>query len=160
VATLPRMSTHDVRVAGFHELGAVTAYRLWQLRGRVFVVEQACAYLDLDGRDLEPATRHVWVPGVDAPLAYLRLLDDGAVARIGRVVVAEAHRGRGLGDLLMDEAHRLAGERVVVLDAQAHLAGWYRRRGYRAVGPQFLDDGIPHVAMRRDPAGTGADRRV
>src|SRR5690606_9931180 len=51
----------SLHVASFDDLDARTAYLLWQLRERVFVVEQECAYLDLDGRDLEPATRHVYV---------------------------------------------------------------------------------------------------
>ena len=76
-----------VHAAGFDELDRTTAYRLWQLRSLVFVVEQDCPYLDLDGRDLEPATVHLWVEDeAGTPVATLRLLDDGDVARIGRVV--------------------------------------------------------------------------
>jgi ElaA protein len=139
----------SVRVAGTADLDPTTSYRLWQLRVRVFVVEQECPYLELDGRDLEPGTRHLWLDDQGAPVAYLRVLDDGDVARIGRVVVAEDHRGQGLAEVLMAAAHELTADRPVVLDAQAHLAGWYERLGYRAVGEQFLDDGIPHVPMRR-----------
>ena len=54
------MSAYDVRVAAFDDLDARTAYLIWQLRESVFVVEQECPYQDLDGRDLEPGTRHVW----------------------------------------------------------------------------------------------------
>jgi ElaA protein len=49
----------------------------------------------------------------------------------------------------MTRAHDLAAGRPVVLDAQAHLAQWYARLGYEQTGPEFLDDGIPHVPMRR-----------
>ena len=137
-----------LHVAAFDELDARTGYLLWQLRGAVFVVEQDCPYLDLDGRDLEPATRHVWL-GDDRPLAYLRVLEDDDCARIGRVVVAEGHRGHGLAETLMHAALEVVGDRPCVLDAQSYLAGWYARLGFEQTGPEFLDDGIPHVPMRR-----------
>ena len=77
-----------VRSAAFADLAGLTAYRLWALRSEVFVVEQAAAYLDLDGRDLEPGTRHLWVEDDGVPVATLRVLDDGDVWRIGRVATA------------------------------------------------------------------------
>lgn len=145
------MGSYSVRVAGFDELDAATAYRLWRLRSEVFVVEQQCAYLDLDGRDTEPGTRHVWAePSTTGPpVAYLRVLDDGDVARVGRVVVAASHRAEGLATTLMTRAHLLCAGRPVVLDAQSYLARWYAGLGYVQTGPEFLDDGIPHVPMRR-----------
>jgi ElaA protein len=143
--------SETVREAGFAALDAVTAYRLWALRVAVFVVEQDCPYQELDGRDLEPTTRHVWVEREGAPAAYLRVLEDGPEARIGRVVVDAAHRGEGLAAHLLE--HVLAGlsGRAVVLDAQAHLEGWYARAGFVRQGEDFLEDGIPHVTMRRAP---------
>ena len=147
--------TDAVRVAAFDELDTATAYALWRLRQEVFVVEQDCPYLDLDGRDLEAGTRHLWVADADHPVGYLRLLEDAGCARIGRVVVAGDHRGRGLAEVLMRRALDLVGDRVSVLDAQSHLSGWYERFGYVATGPEFLDDGIPHVPMQR-PGAAGA----
>jgi ElaA protein len=137
------------RTAAFDELDARTAYLLWALRESVFVVEQACAYQELDGRDLDPSTVHVWAEHDGSPVGYLRVLDDGDAARIGRVLVAATHRGRGLAEDLMRTALGLVGDRPSLLHAQSHLAGWYTRFGYRAVGDEFLDDGIPHVPMRR-----------
>ena len=144
------MTEYDVQVAAFDELTARTAYLLWQLRESVFVVEQQCAYPELDGRDLEPQTRHLWIED-PSPAAYLRVLDDGDEARIGRVLVAASHRGRGLAERLMRRALELVGERPSHLDAQTYLADWYRRLGYQQTGEEFLDDGIPHVPMRRVP---------
>ena len=139
----------DVRVAAFDELDPRTAYALWQLRESVFVVEQACPYAELDGRDLEDGTRHVWVSDDGRPVAYLRVLEDPGQARIGRVLVAASHRGRGLAEVLMSQALELVGDRDSALDAQSYLATWYERFGYAVTGPEFLDDGIPHVPMRR-----------
>jgi ElaA protein len=132
----------------FTALDAPTAYAVWRLRQDVFVVEQACPYLDLDGRDDEPGTRHVLLRDDDELLGYARVLDDGDVWRIGRVVLARDARGRGLADPLMDTALVVAKDRDVVLDAQSPLAGWYGSFGFEVDGAEFLDDGIPHLPMR------------
>ena len=138
-----------VRVAGFADLDAATAYRLWALRSEVFVVEQDCPYLDLDGRDLEPLTRHLWIEQDGRPVATLRLLDDGEVLRIGRVATVVPARGRGLAARLVRAALGLAGERTVVLDAQSHLVDWYAAFGFAPSGRGFVEDGIPHTPMLR-----------
>lgn len=138
-----------VRAAAFAELDPLTLYRLLQLRVSVFVVEQACAYPELDGRDLEPATVHVWIEGDDRPDAYLRVLrEPDGKARIGRVVTAADRRGAGLARTLMDHALAMTAPATVVLDAQSHLTGWYELLGFRTDGAEYLDDGIAHTPMR------------
>ncbi len=153
VASLGRLrDTDGVEILSrtFEQLDRVTAYRLWELRSSVFVVEQECVYLDLDGRDVEPGTRHVYAVDAGRPVACLRVLDepDGA-ARIGRVCVAGSHRATGLAGRLMDRVLGDLGDRVIVLDAQVYLEGWYAGLGFVRTGPDYLDDGIPHVPMRR-----------
>ncbi|RYB90245.1 GNAT family N-acetyltransferase [Nocardioides glacieisoli] len=135
-------------------LGVRTAYDVWRLRQQVFVVEQDCPYPDLDGRDLEPATRHVVLlddahERENAVIGTLRVLDDGDWARIGRVVVAPSARGRGLAAVLMDEAMALCGDREVRLDAQTGLTAFYEGYGFEVTGPEFDEDGVMHVPMRR-----------
>ena len=142
-----------LHVARFAELDAATLYALLRLRVDVFVVEQACAYPELDGRDTEPGTRHLWLTAAGVTTGYLRLLDDpDGVVRIGRVVVAPSARGAGVAGRLMAAALAEAGERPAVLDAQAHLVRLYERHGFAVTGPEYLEDGIPHVPMRREPA--------
>jgi ElaA protein len=163
-----------IHTASFADLDARTGYLLWQLRQRVFVVEQQCFYLDLDGRDLEPETRHLWIEEDGLPVAYLRLLTERATdqpatgestraesapesatghadgqegLRIGRVLVAEGHRGRGLAERLMRAALKVVDGRPCRLDAQSYLVDWYRRLGFEPSGEEFLEDGIPHVPM-------------
>jgi ElaA protein len=140
----------ELHEAGISELTARTLYELLRLRVDVFVVEQRCAYPELDGRDTEPGTRHLWTTRGGAPVGYLRILvePDGA-ARIGRVCVAASARGTGLGRRLLVAALDRIGDRPTVLHAQAHLAGFYRSVGFVPTGPEFLDDGIPHLPMRR-----------
>lgn len=143
-----------LHVARFDELDAATLYALLRLRVDVFVVEQKCAYPDLDGRDTEPGTLHLWLAEDDRPVAYLRIVSeaDGG-ARIGRVVVSGDVRGGGLAGRLMLEALAHLGDRPCVLHAQSYLAGFYARFGFSTTGPEFLEDGIPHVPMRREPQG-------
>lgn len=145
------MTPPRVRVAGFDDLTSREAYALWRLRQQVFVVEQASPYPDLDGRDLEPATRHLLLEEAGTLIGCLRLLDEGEgdALRIGRVVVAPEARGRALARVLMDEAMRLAGDRPVRLDAQTGLADFYAGYGFEVTGPEFDEDGVMHVPMAR-----------
>ncbi|MPZ25267.1 MAG: GNAT family N-acetyltransferase [Micromonosporaceae bacterium] len=164
-------------MAGFGELDTATLYGLLRLRVDVFVVEQRCPYPDLDGRDTEPATRHLWLERAGVPVAYLRLLAepgtadervaasgrsasgardqaaraDGTAVRISRVVVAPADRGGGLAGRLLAAALVEVGDRECVLAAQSRLAGFYGRLGFVPTGPEYVDDGIWHLPMRRAP---------
>ena len=145
------MTVHDAAIT---DLDAATLYRILKLRVDVFVVEQECAYPELDGRDLEPSARQLWIeaPGeiedIGEIVATLRVLDDGAALRIGRVATAPSARSAGHAGRLMRRAMELAGDRDVVLDAQSYLQGWYEKFGFVRSGEEFLEDGIPHVPMR------------
>lgn len=134
------------------ELTAVELHDLIRLRLDVFVVEQNCPYHELDGRDLESGTEHWWI-AVDGHVAStIRILTeaDGAT-RIGRVVTDPRHRGRGLAATLISSAveHRRGTIRI---DAQAHLQAWYESLGFEVCGPRFVEDGIDHLPMRREPS--------
>jgi len=146
----------EIRVAAFADLTASDVYDVARLRQDVFVVEQKCAYPDLDGRDPQAGTGHVLMREAADLLGYARVLDDATTWRIGRVVLASSTRGRGLADGLIDAAlgycRSADPERDVVLDAQTPLAGWYAGFGFVVDGAEFLEDGIPHTPMRRQPA--------
>ena len=140
----------ELHVSSFAGLDTTTLYAILQLRSEVFVVEQDCPYQDVDGRDLESTTRHIWITdGEPAPLAYLRVLAEGDVARIGRVVVSPSARRQGHAGTLLHHAIELIGPREAVLNAQTYAIDLYARAGFEPEGPEFLEDGIPHVTMRR-----------
>ncbi|MGT2426286.1 GNAT family N-acetyltransferase [Amnibacterium kyonggiense] len=144
------------------ELDPVVLYRLLELRVAVFVVEQRAAYADLDGRDVEPGAELLWAEEDGAVVATLRVLRDAepAALRIGRVATAPGVRGRGVASALMREAvarcEDLDPALPVLLDAQEHLADWYGRFGFLATADHHVEDGIPHVTMRREPGRTAA----
>ena len=148
-----------LRFAPLRDVESTALYGILALRSEVFVVEQDCVYADMDGRDLEPATLLGWAE-TDAAnddaqseiVATLRLLSepDGS-ARIGRVATAQSHRGTGTAARLVAHVIDSNEGRVLVLDAQAHLEGWYERFGFVRSGAEYIEDNIPHVPMRRDP---------
>jgi ElaA protein len=143
--------TDDLHRATGDQLSVAQLYALLTLRVNIFVVEQQSPYPDLDGRDLDPATVHLWYQAAGTPIAYLRILA-GPPARIGRVCTAQEARGTGLGTRLMAAALAELGSAEVVLDAQVQAQGMYARFGFRAEGEPFDDDGVLHVTMRRLPA--------
>jgi ElaA protein len=144
-----------IRDAHAAELDAVTLYRILQLRVDVFVVEQDCAYPELDGRDLEPSTRLVWAERDGQILATLRVLSEpDSSPRIGRIATAASARGGGLAAALITHALAMIGDRSVVLHAQSHLTEWYEHFGFRVAGEEYLEDGIPHTPMRRAASGS------
>src|SRR5471030_572765 len=138
------------------DLGKEQLYALLKLRAEVFVVEQQCVYQDVDGQDLEGDTCHLMGWDGERLVAYLRLLDpelQGGDVVIGRVVTAPESRGQGLGHEMMDQALKQAEKRwpevPIYLSAQAHLQGYYGRYGFVVAGEEYVEDGIPHIGMRR-----------
>jgi len=139
------------------ELSAQQLYAILRLRAEVFVVEQLCVYLDVDGQDLLGDTCHLMAWQEEQLVAYLRLLDpiqQGGNVVIGRVVTAPSIRSRGIGRELMvhtlEHAEKKWPGQPIYLSAQAHLQGYYGRYGFEPVGAVYLEDGIPHIGMRRD----------
>lgn len=136
------------------ELTLAELYAILRLRSEVFVVEQDCVFLDMDGKDLQGQTKHLMAWENGALLAYCRLLEpalnDGQ-AVIGRVITAPAARGTGLGHELMrrakDEVARLWPGQPVYLGAQARLRDYYAGHGFVPVTEEYIEDGIPHVGM-------------
>jgi ElaA protein len=139
-----------VHSAGADRLSTRTLHDILRLRAAVFVVEQQCAYLDVDDRDLEPGARHWWIGDDDRVVACLRQLDEpDGTTRLGRIATDPDHRGDGLAAALIDAA-LAATDGPVVLGAQAHLARWYRTFGFSISGDLYVEDGIDHLPMRLD----------
>jgi len=140
----------------FEGLSTARLHDILRLRSDVFVVEQQCIFLDIDG--LDPACLHLsaWV-GAQL-LAYARLMPPGLKAPapvIGRVVIAPSARGTGLGHRLNQHAVQACLQhwpgQGITLFAQAHLQDFYGRAGFVGVGEPFDEDGILHREMHRPP---------
>ncbi|WP_202619095.1 GNAT family N-acetyltransferase [Ornithinimicrobium cavernae] len=147
------MTGPQLRVATFADLTARQLHDLLRLRVDVFVVEQECAYPELDGRDTEPGTEHLWVEVDGAVAACVRVLEGDGCAIIGRVATAQGHRGHGYAADLVRLALDRIGNRRTVIGAQTYLEGWYARFGFVRSGPDYVEDGIPHLPMVREAPG-------
>lgn len=143
------------QTATFNQLTPAQLYQLLRLRVDVFVVEQNCAYPELDGKDTHPDSRHVLGHSPSGELlAYARLLPPGLSypqPSIGRVAIAASARGSGLGHTLLQEALRQAHSawptQDIQIGAQLYLQGFYEGYGFMAVSGPYLEDDIPHIDM-------------
>ncbi|WP_326494815.1 GNAT family N-acetyltransferase [Roseateles hydrophilus] len=139
----------------FAELTVQQLHDVLRLRAEVFVVEQHCVFLEIDG--LDPLTWHLLGVGDDGQLlAYTRLIPPGVKAPdalIGRVVTSPAARGGGSGRALMAESvarcEALWPGHAITLHAQAHLERFYASFGFAPSGEPYVEDGIPHIEMRK-----------
>ncbi|MCK0110695.1 GNAT family N-acetyltransferase [Ornithinimicrobium sp. F0845] len=152
------MTGPQLRVARFEDLTARELHDLLRLRVDVFVVEQECAYPEIDGRDTEQGTQHLWIEVGGALAAYVRVLEGDGHAIIGRVATHPEHRGHGHAAELVEVALDRIGDRPTRIGAQAHLERWYGQFGFVRSGPDYVEDGIPHLPMVRDAPGGGQHR--
>ena len=120
------------------------------VREAVFVVEQGVPpEIELDEWDPKCDHALAFEPGGRA-VGTGRLLPDG---HIGRMAVLRDWRGRGVGGAILAalvERAAARGMRRLVLNAQTHATPFYARYGFVAFGEEFVEAGIPHVAMARD----------
>ncbi|MBF4635549.1 GNAT family N-acetyltransferase [Agreia pratensis] len=140
----------------WNELTTTELYEIIKLRTDVFFVEQRVDESELDRRDSEPTTEHLWIPGENGDVAaYLRVLRDevaeyGDAYRLpGRVVVGAAYRGRGLAQRLLARVVEIHGGESMLLHSQSYIQGLYAAFDFIAVGEEFTEGGIPHRTMFR-----------
>ncbi|WP_083639383.1 GNAT family N-acetyltransferase [Xaviernesmea oryzae] len=149
---------YSVDVRRLDAFSAEQLYALLKLRIDVFIVEQACIYPELDGKD--PQALHLRLLSGGETIAAARIFAPGIMAacvKVGRVLVAPGHRGRGLGRALMHDVlstcARLFPDQPIALSAQSHLVPFYGTLGFTATSAEYVDAGVPHVDMRREAEG-------
>ena len=138
-------------VKHFSELTTAELYAILRLREAVFIVEQECAFAEIDGKDVD--AYHLWFEEEGEILAYARVLDRGVSFEepaVGRVISMQ--RRCGLGSRILAEGIRIAREKyaaeAVMLEAQTYAREFYEKAGFVQVSDEFLEDGIPHIVMR------------
>ena len=157
----------DWQWSRFDDLAPRDLYALLRARAEVFVVEQSCPFVDLDGLDVHAWHLLGWVRSASmdgersgdiganrALAAYLRLIGPGrafAEPSIGRVLTVAAFRRIGLGRPLMKEGLRKSAQlypgHALRIGAQIRLERFYQSLGFDTVSPPYVEDGIEHVEM-------------
>lgn len=142
----------DITIKTFNKLSTEELYDLLQLRSEVFVVEQDCVYLDIDGKDQKAL--HILGYKGEKLVAYTRIFKPGYYfeeASIGRVVVRASERKFKHGNLIMNasiEAIKIHyNETTIRISAQMYLKQFYNNLDFHEVGEEYLEDGIPHINM-------------
>lgn len=136
----------------FDQLTTQELYDILQLRNEIFVVEQDCVYQDVDGKDQKAL--HVLGFKNETLVAYTRLFKSGDYfkqANIGRVAVSKNERNHKYGYDIMNVSIKTVkevfNETIIIISAQTYLITFYNNLGFKEVGEEYLEDGIPHVAM-------------
>ncbi|WP_336127501.1 GNAT family N-acetyltransferase [Mesoflavibacter sp. CH_XMU1422-2] len=142
----------NIKVKTFSQLTTKELYDLLQLRSEVFVVEQDCVYQDIDGKD--QIALHVLGFKDEVLVGYTRIFKPGdyfELASIGRVVVKENERKHKYGYDIMDASIKTIKDVFnttdIKISAQCYLKRFYNNLQFFEVGEQYLEDGIPHIAM-------------
>jgi ElaA protein len=137
----------------FQELSVDLLYKILKLRSEVFVVEQQCIYLDIDGKDKE--AMHLVATNENDIVFYARIFEMGVYyqnfASIGRVIVNEKYRNEKWGNVLISNCLNFIftkwGNIPIKIAAQEHLEKYYNKHGFEKIEDRFLDDGIWHIYM-------------
>lgn len=142
----------ELIVKAYEELTRDELFEILKLRNAVFIVEQECPYQDIDETDRE--AYHIFLRDEEGMEAYLRVFRSEKCpqeARIGRVIAVK--RRCGLGSRILKEGIRLVQEKyhaaTVGLEAQVYARGLYEKQGFVQASEEFLEDGIPHIEMKR-----------
>lgn len=140
----------ELVVKRFEELSLEELYEILKIRVSVFVVEQNCAYQEIDDKDIH--SYHVFLKDQTGIIAYLRVIDKGISfdeVSIGRVLTTK--RKCGLGGRILSEGIKVAKERMnadkIRIEAQIYAKGFYEKAGFKKASEEFLEDGIPHIQM-------------
>lgn len=143
------------KIKSFESLSVSELYDILRLRSAIFVVEQNCVYLDLDGKD--KLALHLFGEFDGKIVGYSRLFKPGITfenASIGRVIVDANYRNRKWGHDLMREAimgiKNHFGESKITIGAQLYLKKFYESHGFIQTSEMYLEDDIPHIEMKRE----------
>ena len=144
-----------IKVKTFDQLTKKELYYILQLRSEVFVVEQDCVYQDIDGKD--ESALHILGIKEDKLVAYTRCFKPGDYfneASIGRVVVEKSQRKYKFGYDIMNASIEAINNHynttLIKISAQCYLDKFYTNLGFNAIGNEYLEDGIPHIAMIKE----------
>ena len=147
----------NVKIQHYNQIERDVLYDLFQLRSLVFVVEQNCPYLDLDGKDREGF--HAFATIDNKIIGTARILPPDisypGSCSIGRIAIHAHHRhgkrGSQMMTAIMDFVSKEFPNTPVTISAQEYLIGFYEQFGFKKTKERYLEDAIPHVKMKYVP---------
>lgn len=139
-------------------------FEIARVRTEVFFLEQRIDDEELDDRDREENTEHVWIADERGVAAYLRVIADAEPEKgnrdarhlVGRVVTRADRRGEGLARRLLNHVIEQHGHEPLALHSQSYIQPLYAAVGFEPFGEEYLEAGIPHVSMYRAAQPFGA----
>ena len=137
-----------MEVKTFDQLTTRELYEILKTRAAVFIVEQNCAYQDLD--DIDFKSTHLMLYSDGELVAYSRVFkdDESDLWHIGRVLTTQRNKHFGLR--IIEEAIKVAKEmdaQLIEIEAQSYAIGFYEQLGFEVSSDEFLLDGILHRRM-------------
>ena len=130
-------------------------YDILKQREEVFIIEQNCIYKDIDNVDLNAF--HLMLKEQGEILAYLRILkinENSNEISFGRVLVNKQERGKSYAKKIVEESITFIKnnlkEKTITIEAQVYLKEFYKTFGFVISSDEFLEDGIPHVWMKKE----------
>lgn len=142
----------QTKIKKFSELTLEQYHRLLKARIAVFVVEQACAYQEVD--DIDLTATHFWFENdQEEIIAYARIYSGEQTIHFGRVLVPKKERGKGLAKSLIQQVIEWIQfqfpEKKIHIEAQTYLRYFYTSFGFMVISEEYLEDGIPHIDMEK-----------
>lgn len=134
----------------FEELTNKQVYEILKSRTEIFLLEQNICCLDMD--DVDYRSRHYFIQEGDRVIAYLRAFyphEDAEVVKIGRVLTLSHGNGHGraLMSFAIEDIRKNMPCRKLMINAQIQAMGFYEKCGFQATSEEFMEEGIPHIAM-------------
>lgn len=127
----------------------------FHIREIVFVQEQHCPLEDeFDQYDhLDAACTHViaYVGEKAVGTGRIRLVDNAG--KLERICILKEWRQKGVGKEIIKALEAIAlqkGASSLLLHGQQHAEGFYHRLGYETASDVFIEDGIPHLLMKKE----------
>lgn len=141
------------KIKKFYDLTLDELYEICKVRYEVFACEQKI-YQENDFDDVDKKVFHIFLEDEGKIIAYARLIPSGITydtAAIGRVLVLDEYRRRGIASELMKRSVKFIKEELkedkISLSAQLYAKGLYEGVGFKVNSDIYDEVDIPHVKM-------------
>ena len=147
-----KFTEFDISILPFNKIETTDWHGILKLRSEIFVLEQACVFVDPDVQD--KSSLHLFVKSGHEIVGYARAFKD-EIWHIGRIISDRNHREKGMASALLNSSiqHITSKEKdpIIELSAQVYLSDYYTSKSFKPSGKMYLEDGIPHLRMVYSP---------